>query len=139
MAVNFIRIYRPLHPLHAFLLGAMVPLYMGAMFSDIAYTRSYQIQWVNFSSWLIAGALVFNGLALLWALVGLFRPHWQAGLLYFLVLLAAWILGFFNALMHARDAWASMPAGLILSVIVTALAIFATFIGFSGYRVGGIK
>ena len=33
------------------------------------------------------------------------------GLVYFLVLLAAWVLGFVDALVHAKDAWASMPDG----------------------------
>src|SRR3546814_8053827 len=49
-------------------------------------------------------------------------------LVYFLLLLATWVLGFINALIHSKDAWASMPAGLILSVIVAALAILATCI-----------
>lgn len=64
---------RRLHPLHAFLLAGAVPLFLGAMLSDIAYTSSYQIQWINFASWLIAGGLVFGACALLWAIIDLFR------------------------------------------------------------------
>lgn len=130
----------PIHPLHALLLGGSVPLFLGALFSDIAYFNSYHIQWSNFSSWLIAGALVFSGLALLCALVGLFRSSHRHGrpLAYFLLLLAGWILGFVNALIHAKDAWAVMPAGLVLSVIVTILVLAAAWLGFFGMR-GGVQ
>ena len=45
-----------------------------------------------------------------------------------------WILGFVNALLHAKDAWATMPEGLYLSVIVAAPALVAAWIGYSGFR-----
>ena len=53
--------------------------------------------------------------------------------------LATWIVGFFNALMHARDAWASMPGGLVLSVITFVLACVATFFACCPARTGGVK
>ena len=49
------------HPVHAVLLAGTVPLFLGAMLSDIAYSASYEIQWSNFASWLIVGGLVFGG------------------------------------------------------------------------------
>ncbi|OYW92578.1 MAG: hypothetical protein B7Z23_06190, partial [Pseudomonadales bacterium 32-61-5] len=108
---------------------------------DIAYYSSYQIQWSNFASWLIAGGLVFCGLALLFALVNLIRANRKAGrpLIYFLLLLATWVLGFINALEHAKDAWATMPLGLGLSVIVTLLACVASWVGLTKLRSGGAK
>lgn len=126
-------------PLHATLLAGTVPLFLGALLSDIAYYRSYQIQWSNFSSWLIAGGLVFCGLAVLFALANLIRATRKNGrpLLYLLLLLATWVLGFINALEHAKDAWAIMPASLVLSVIVTLLACVATWIGLTNLRSGG--
>lgn len=126
------------HPLHGFLLAGAVPLFLGALLSDMAYARSYQIQWSNFASWLIAGALVFAGFALLWALIDLFRAGRRArrGVLYFVLLLLTWVLGFVNALVHAKDAWAIMPASLVLSVIVMVLACAATWVGFSTVRLG---
>jgi uncharacterized membrane protein len=57
------------------LLAGMLPLFLGALFSDIAYAQSYQIQWKNFASWLIPGALVFGGFALLWAIIDLLRAE----------------------------------------------------------------
>ena len=49
-----------IHPFHAVMLAATVPLFLGALLSDWAYWRTYHIQWANFSSWLLAGALVFG-------------------------------------------------------------------------------
>jgi uncharacterized membrane protein len=53
---------------------------------------------------------------------------------YFVALLATWLIGFANALIHAKDAWATMPEGLFLSVVATLLALIASWIGFSGFR-----
>jgi uncharacterized membrane protein len=114
------------------MLAATVTLFLGALLGDYAYWSSYQIEWSNFASWLNAGALVVGAIALLCALVERWRP-----LSYVLVLLATWILGFINALIHARDAWAVMPTGLVLSLIVVLLACVATWIGFSSLRKGG--
>jgi uncharacterized membrane protein len=126
----------PLHPLHAALVAASVPLFLGALFSDLAYASSFEIQWKNFASWLIAGALVPVGFALLWALVDLVRRG-RAVLRYALLLLGAWIVGFIDALVHAKDAWASMPSGLLLSAVAAALAAAATWVGFAAYARGG--
>lgn len=130
---------RSLHPLHAVLLAGTVPLFVGVLLSDIAYASSYEVQWKNFASWLIVGGLAFGGFALLWALIGLFRAdrrRWRP-IIYFVLLLVTWILGFLNALVHAKDAWASMPEGPILSAIVAALAMAGTGVGFSTLRAGG--
>ena len=125
-------------PLHATLLAGGVPLFLGALLSDIAYAQTFQIQWANFASWLIAGALVFCGLALLFALVNLLRAPHKAGrpVVYVLLLLVTWVLGLIDAFQHAKDAYAMMPAGLVLSAIVTVLAILATW---TGLRTGGAR
>lgn len=138
MSVAVDRIRWALHPLNAVLLAGALALFLGALLSDIAYFRSYEIQWNNFSSWLLAGALVVAALAFLCAIVELFRTRWRVWpAVYALLLLATWILGFIDALVHARDAWASMPAGLVLSVIVVVLACVALWIAFAGMRTGG--
>lgn len=131
---------RAIHPLHAFMLAGAASLFLGALLSDIAYARSYQIQWSNFASWLIAGALVFAGIALLWSMIDLFTRADRRGkraVAYCVLLLATWVLGFINALVHAKDAWAIMPTSLILSVIVAVLACAASWLGLAAVRTGG--
>ena len=44
------------NPLHAILLAFPVALYPAALLTDITYLNTAEIQWSNFSSWLIAGA-----------------------------------------------------------------------------------
>jgi len=130
-----------LHPLHAILLAFPLPLFLGALLSDLAYQASFNVQWANFSSWLIAGGLFFGGFALLWALVALFvgeTARTRQPLVYFVVLLVMWVIGFINALVHAKDAGATMPEGLYLSVITALLALIAAWIGYSGFRAGEI-
>ncbi|MGQ9426436.1 DUF2231 domain-containing protein [Gilvimarinus sp. F26214L] len=127
------------HPVHSVLLAGSVPLFLGALLSDIAYFSTYQIQWSSFASWLTAGGLVFAGFAILWAVVDLIRGRGMHVLIYTLLLLATWLFGFINALVHARDAWGSMPDGLILSAAVLLLACAATWAGFSVRRVGGAR
>lgn len=130
---------RAIHPFHAVLLAGTIPLFLGALLTDIAYAQTYQVQWTNFSSWLIAGGLVFAAVVLVLAVVDLVRADRRGGrqLVYFVLVLATWVLGFINALVHAKDAWAVMPGGPVLSVIVTLLACAATWIGFSSLRAGG--
>lgn len=130
--------FRPIHPLHAVLLAGAVPLFLGAALSDVVYARTFHIQWQNFASWLVVGGLVFAGVALVFAIFELFRADRAPGLgVYTAVLFVAWVVGFFNALIHARDAWASMPMGLVLSVIATALVCAATWLGFRTRHIGG--
>ncbi|WP_017356683.1 DUF2231 domain-containing protein [Stenotrophomonas sp.] len=126
-----------IHPLHAAVLGGVLPLFLGALLADYAYWSTYEIQWSNFASWLLIGAMVMASLALLCAVVGLARGRRRLG--YLLVLVATWIVGFINALHHARDAWAIMPTALLLSAVATVLALVAAWIGFASLRVGGVR
>ena len=132
------RTARPIHPLFAFLLSAGVPLFLGGTLSDITYGNTAEPQWANFAAWLIAGAMVFTGLALLWAFVALIvsRPRWGWTLLSFVLLVATFALGLVDNLHHARDAWAIMPAAPILSGITTLLAMLAAAVGLASIRRG---
>jgi uncharacterized membrane protein len=138
MAVTVERTRWVLHPLNAVLLAGAISLFLGALLSDIAYFRSYEIQWNNFSSWLLAGGLIVGACAFVAAIVELFRNRWRAWpvLVYASSVLATWILGLIDELVHAKDAWATMPAGLVLSVIVVVLACAALWIAFAGMRTG---
>ncbi|HEX2528570.1 MAG TPA: DUF2231 domain-containing protein [Geminicoccus sp.] len=133
---------RPLHPLHSILLAFPLPLFVGALLSDLAYQGSFEIQWTNFSSWLIAGGLLVGGFALLWALINVFRSgrgRRTRPIAYFVSLLVMWVVGFINALVHSKDAFAVMPEGLYLSALTVLLALAASWIGYSGFRAGEVE
>ena len=121
----------------AFLLAAAFPLFLGALWSDYAYSTSFELQWSNFASWLVFGGMVFLGIALVFAIADLVRGG--RALLYFLLLLAGFVLGFVNALVHARDAYAVMPTGLLLSLLVLVLVGAATWIAFHNLAFAGLR
>lgn len=122
--------------MHAVLAFSALPLFIGALLSDWAYLQSMQVQWLNFSSWLIAGDLVFVGLAVAWGLVAVFgraARHRRHGL-FLGMLLLTFALGVVNALVHAKDAWATMPEGLVMSIIVLIVAVMTTALGLAETR-----
>ncbi len=123
--------------MHAIALLSSLPLFLGALLSDWAYATSDQVQWLNFAAWLIAGGLLIAGPTLLWAAIDVLRSRatrHRRGMLYLLLVLAVVGLGFVNALVHAKDGWAAMPTGLILSVVVAVLALMASVIGLAGFH-----
>lgn len=129
----------PIHPIHAVLVSSAFTLFLGALLSDWAYSATYEVQWTNFASWLNAAALLFVGLALLWAIVDSLRAdtgHKRHKWIHVGLLVATFVIGFFNALVHAKDAWAAMPAALILSVVCVLLAFAAVWTAFSSHRIG---
>ena len=130
------RAVRPINPLHAILVASPIPLFLGAVLASWAYSSTYEIQWTNFASWLVAGGLVFTGLALAWAVIELFTRGGRRGWLYLALVLATFVAGFLTALVLAKDAWAAMPAGLILSIVTLVLAAAANWAAHSG-RVRG--
>lgn len=130
---------RPIHPLNAVLLSLSLPMFLSALLSDIAYASTFHIQWINFAAWLLVGGLVGCGFALLWTLVELARDISARSvrqMTYTGILLLVWVLGFINSLIHAKDAWATMPDIIWLSLFTTLLAAIAAWIGFSGLRGG---
>lgn len=130
---------RVLHPVHAVLLASTLPLFLGALLSDWAYSSTYEVQWINFAAWLNAGAMVFAGLALAWAVIDFLRADVardSRSALFLMVLITTFVVGFITALIHSRDAWATMPAGLIMSLITFLLALASVWLGFSTLRSG---
>jgi uncharacterized membrane protein len=120
---------------HNVIAFSSVPLFTGALLSDWAYANSYQVQWANFVSWLTVAGLLLAGIALLWGAIDVLRARvtrHRRGFTYLLLLLATIVLGFINALVHAKDGWAAMPTGLILSAVVVLLAAAASALGLAG-------
>ncbi len=131
-----------IHPVHAILLASSLPLFVGALLSDWAYWVTYEVQWINFAAWLITSALLFAGSALIWAAADLVRATVRKDrlrMLYTLVLLATFVIGSLDALVHARDAWTTMPAGLTLSLVGSLLALASVALGFSTLRAGSAR
>ena len=136
MPVAPARPWPPIHPLHALLLAWPVALFPAALIADIAYCNTAEMQWSNFASWLIAGALLFGGLALLWAAIDAWRlrdgPAGPRRTWLFLLLLAMWIAGLVNAFHHAGDGWVSVgTTGILLSVLASVLALGAGWLAWA--------
>ena len=116
-------------PLHALISPIAVVCFTGALLTDIAYSKSANIQWSNFSAWLLAFGMLFGGIALVLALLEYAltpRPRPSAGWLHIVGSVVALVLGLFNCFVHARDGWTSVvPTGLTLS-IATVVVIVAT-------------
>ena len=128
------------HVLHALLLSFPVALFPAALVTDIAYLKTAQIQWTNFSAWLIAGAMVFVGLVLAWSLVrlvlGYRGPERTPRLIYTVVLAVLFVLGLINSLKHSQDGWSSVGAfGLTLSILCALLAVGAGLLAHLGSTV----
>ena len=120
------------HPAHAFLLAAAVPLFIGAALADYAFKSTSEVQWINFADWLILGGLLFTAASLVCGAFGIRRN--RSLRIGFLLVLATFVLALADALIHARDAWATMPGGFVLSVIVALLACAAAWVGFRNLR-----
>lgn len=122
-----IRRAHPLRLVLPLLLAGAAPLFLGGLLSDLAYGASAEPQWSNFAAWLVAGAMVLAGVALLWTLVTVLRyGAWRgAPVTSLLAQLAVFVLGFVNSLVHARDAWGIMPLAPILSALVFVLSAVA--------------
>lgn len=139
MSLTLSRTARGSHPLHFFLLAGSTCYFVSGFLTDWLYYATHEIQWKNFASWLIMGGLILGGLALLWAAIELARANENKGrrIAYAGLLLVSWVLSFINELIHAKNAWASMPEGLIISAIVAILMLVAAWFGLSTLRHGG--
>jgi uncharacterized membrane protein len=132
-----------LRGLHGVILGFPAALFTIGVLTDIAYLKTAEVQWTNFSQWLITGALVFGGIAAAWSLVAIVLSlrtsirRWRV--VEFGALALMFVLGLINAFKHSQDAWSSVGAlGLILSILCSLLALVAAFIAISGASDGEI-
>jgi uncharacterized membrane protein len=132
------------HPIHPMLVPVPIACFVGTLLSDLAYWRTAEITWADFSAWLvtvgvivgyvaaIAGAIDFIGNRLVRAQ----PPAWPHVIGNIVVLVLATV----NMLVHTRDAWTSVvPTGLILSALVVAILLFTGWMGWSmvyRHRVG---
>lgn len=126
----------PLGRMHAVVSFSALPLFLGALLSDWAYASSYQVQWTNFADWLNAAGLSLAVIALLWAALaelGTQGPQEGHRWLHVVILAISVILAFVNALVHAKDGWAAMPAAPVLSSLVVLTTAVASVIGLARF------
>lgn len=119
-------------PLHPIVLGLPFVCFFAGMLTDIAYFRTYDISWKNFSDWLIAGGMVLGALGAIVGIVDLLRPAVRANRLltpYAIAYAVAMVLALLNNFIHSRDAYGAMPAGLILSVLTVLILTGASALG----------
>lgn len=132
---------RRLHPpligtFQSLLLAFPVALFPAALVTDITYLNTAEIQWTNFSAWLLAGGELFAGLLLIGALVSLVRRRSGRAILYFLLVLALFAVGLLNSFQHSGDGWASVGTfGLVLSIVGAVLALAAGALGYASRAV----
>ncbi|WLS80756.1 hypothetical protein Q3V30_09875 [Erwinia pyri] len=108
-----------------------VPLgfFVAAWIFDIIYVYSTEVFWTHAASWLIAFGLILAiiprliNLVQVW--VGHAYPQGSAVKLHFWAWLLAIVLAILNAFIHSRDAYAVVPAGVILSTLVVLLLLFS--------------
>ena len=120
-------------PIHAMLVPFPIVCFTGAMLTDITYSNSPQVQWANFSEWLLAVGLIMGVLAAIFGLIdflaaGKARP--RIGWVHLIGNAVVLVLALFNNLVHARDGWTGVvPTGLTLSAITVLILIVTGYLG----------
>ena len=124
------------HPIHPMLVTIPIACFVGALLTDLAYWRTAEMMWANFSAWLLAVGVIVGILA---AIAGFIDFLWGRRIreqpiawVHMAGNLLAITLAFFNMLVHTRDAWTSVvPTGLILSALVVVILIFTGWLGWA--------
>lgn len=110
--------YAPQELIAAFAIACMI----GGLLTDIAYWKSAEFLWADFSAWLVSTGAVAAIIAVIAALIGYLvgrrRRRLTPRLPYLLSGIIVLVLAIFNMMIHSRDAWTSVvPWGLTLSAI----------------------
>ena len=59
-------------PIHAMLVPFPIVCFIGALLTDIAYANTANVQWTNFSQWLLAFGTLFAGIAAVFGAIDFF-------------------------------------------------------------------
>lgn len=122
------------HPIHPMLVPFPIVCFIGALLTDLAYWRTANMMWADFSAWLLAVGVIMGILAAIAGLIDFLgnrlvraqAPAWPHLIGNAVVLLLAVI----NTFVHTRDAWTSVvPTGLILSAVVVVLLLITGWLG----------
>jgi uncharacterized membrane protein len=123
------------HPIHGMLGAFPLAFFTAALVTDITYANTAEMQWANFSVWLIAGGVIMGVIA---AIVGIIDALMTRGVrrrrssVHSILTIVTFVFAIINGFVHSRDAWTSVvPEGLILSAITAVLIIITSWIGYS--------
>ena len=132
------------HPIHPMLVPFPIVCFVGTFLSDLAYWRTMDVMWADFSAWLVTIGVVLGVLTAIAGLIDFLgnrlireqKPAWPHVIGNAVVL----VLSFVNALVHSRDGWTSVvPTGLILSTLSILILLVTGWLGWSlvyRHRVG---
>jgi len=114
------------HPIHPMLVPVPIVCFVGTLVTDIVYWRTAEMQWANFSAWLLTIGLLVSILVVIAGLTDFLgdrrirslRQAWIHGVGNAVAL----VLAIVNAFVHSRDAYTSVvPTGLVLSALVVLI------------------
>lgn len=135
------------HPIHPMLVPFPIVCFVGTLVTDIAYWRTAQMMWADFSAWLLVIGVIMGGLAAIAGLIDFLgnrlvratQPAWP----HMIGNIVAMLLALLNTFVHTRDAWTSVvPTGLILSVITVLILLVTGWLGWAmvyRYGVGAVR
>ncbi|MGF6571099.1 putative membrane protein [Paraburkholderia sp. GAS333] len=117
-------------------------LFVGTLVFDITYAVTRNVFWGKGAAWLVTTALLFAVIPRLINLVHVWISARGAVTavekLDFWLNLLGIVSAIFNAFVHSRDAYAMVPANVILSAITVVLLSVGQFaLGFSGFHSKG--
>ena len=130
------------HPIHPVLVPFPIVCFVGTLLTDIAYWRTAEMMWADFSAWLVSAGVVLGLLAAIAGLIDFLSnrlireegPAWP----HVIGNAAVLVLGILNMLVHTHDAWTSVvPWGLTLSALTVLIILFTAWAGRTlAYRAG---
>lgn len=131
------------HPLLRLLTSFPIAFFSGALMTDLAYWRTADMIWADFSAWLLAVGIVMGALAALVGLITLIASRRARAHRPLLPLVlggpAVLVLALFDNLVHSRDQWTSVvPTGLILSACTVVVMLITLWLGSASREITAI-